>query len=140
MIDAGNTRGEINVQPVLRPTFHAVKDRRDGSPPGTTWTNARGVGRQCGCPLRLSGLADQRLPRPVVWGWHPQRTPLGAAACGHPRASTRGRVAIETERASPSPSWGREERVHPLDARGVLPTMVLGHPTHRSQPCLPGLA
>jgi hypothetical protein len=53
MIDAVNTRGDINFQPVLRPKFHAVQDRRDGLPTGTTWAKAIGVGRQFGFPLRL---------------------------------------------------------------------------------------
>jgi hypothetical protein len=107
MSEAVNTLGDINVQPVRRPTRHAVNDRRDGLPTGTTWAKALGVGRQCGFPRRLSGLADPRLPRPFVVGWNPQRTPLGAAAFGNPRASTRGRVAIETARARKSPALGR---------------------------------
>jgi hypothetical protein len=128
MINAVNTRGDIHVQPVLRPKFEAVKDRRDGLPPGMPWAKAVGVGRQFGCPLRLQGLADQRLPRPFVLGGHPQRTLLGAAPFGNPCASKRGRCAIETELASELPALGREERCHPINARGVCPAMVLGSP------------
>jgi len=53
MLDAAKTLGDINFQPVLRPKFNAVKDRRDGIPTGTTWAKAIGVGRQFGFPLRL---------------------------------------------------------------------------------------
>ena len=68
MIDAVKTLRNIDLPHVLGPKFHAVKDRRDGIPTGTTWAKAVGVGRQFGFPLRLQGLADQRLPRPFVEG------------------------------------------------------------------------
>ena len=98
------------------------------------------MGRQSRFPRRLQGLADQRLPRSFRLGGNPQRTLRSAATCGNPGASPRHRLAIETERASESPSVGRWERCHPIDARGVFPTMVLGHPPHREQPGIPGLA
>jgi hypothetical protein len=140
MLDAVITRGDIHVQPVLRPKFDAVEDRGDGIPTGTPWAKAIGVGRQFGFPLRLQGLAYKRLSRPFMLGWNPQRTLFRAAPFGNPRASKRGRLAIETELASELPSLGRWERFHPIDARRMCPAMVLGHPTHGSQSCIPGLA
>jgi hypothetical protein len=140
MIDAVKTLGDINFQHVLRPKLDAVEDRGDGIPTGTPWAKAIGVGRQFGFPLRLQGLAYERLPRPFVLGGNPQRTPLRAAAFGNPRASQRGCLAIETELASESPSVSRWERSHPIDARCVFPPIILGHPTHRDEPCIPGLA
>ncbi len=140
IIDAVKALGAINFQHVLRQKFDAVEDRGDGILTGTPWAKAVGVGRQFGFPLRLQGLAYQRLPRPFVLGGNPQRTLLRAATSGTPCALKRGRVAIETELASESPSLGRWERFDPFDARGVFPTIILGHSTHRSQPCRPGLA
>jgi hypothetical protein len=131
MINAVNTLGNSNVQHVLWPKFDAVEDRGDGLPTGTPWAKALGVGRQCGFPLRLQGLAYQRLPRPFVLGGNPQWTLFRAAPFGNPRVSQRGRVAIELELASELPSLGRWERFHPIDARGVCPAIVLGPPTHR---------
>jgi hypothetical protein len=139
MINAVETLRDINFQHVWRPKFDALKDRSDGIPTGTPWAKAIGVGRQFGFPLWLQSLAYERLPRPFVLGRNPKRTPLRAAPFGHPGASKRGSFVIETEHASESPSLGRWERFHPSDARGVFPPVVLGHPTHRSQPCIPGL-
>ena len=140
MSDAVNTRRHIDLQQVLRSKFAAVEDRRDGIPAGTPWAEAIGVGRPCGFPLRLQGLAYERLPRPFRLGGHPERTLLRAAPCGNPWASQRGRLAIELERLREPPALRRGERSPPIAARGVLPTVVLGHPTHREQPGRPGRA
>jgi hypothetical protein len=140
MVDAVNTRRPLNLQPVWRPKLDAVEDRGDGLPPGPPGAQAIGVGRQCGFPLRLQGLAYQRLPRPFMGGGNPERTLRRAAPLGKPCASQRGGLAMETELWREPPSLRRWERSHPLDARGVFPTVGLGHPPHRSQPCLPGLA
>jgi hypothetical protein len=107
MIDAVKALGQINVQPVLRPTCDAVEDRGDGLPTGTTWAKAIGVGRPVGFPLRRQGLAYERLPRPFVWGRNPQRALRRAAPCGNPRASPRGRLVIELELAREWPALGR---------------------------------
>jgi hypothetical protein len=87
MIDAVKALGNINFQHVLGPKFDAVEDRGDGIPTGTTWAKAIGEGRQFGFPLRLQGLAYERLPRPFVLGGNPQRALLRAATFGNPRAS-----------------------------------------------------
>jgi hypothetical protein len=107
MVDTVKTLSDINFQHVLRPKFDAVEDRGDGIPTGTPWAKAIGVGRQFGFPLRLQGLAYKRLPRPFVLGGNPKRTLFRAAPFGNPRASKRGRFAIEPELASELPSLGR---------------------------------
>ena len=140
MSDAVNALGQIHCPPGRRPQVDAVADRGNGLPTGTPWANAIGVGRQCGCPRRRQGLAYARLPRPFVWGGHPPRARLRAATCGHPRASPRGRLVIELELAREWPSLGRSQRLHRIDARGMFPARVWGHPTHGSQPCRPGRA
>jgi hypothetical protein len=140
MLAAVKTLRHLDLQYVLRSTFEAVEERRDGLPAGTPWAEALGVGRSLGCPLRRQGLAYERLPRPCMWGGHPERTLLRAAPCGPPWASQRGGFAIATKLWREPPSLRRWERSHPIEARGVLPTVVLGHPTHREQPCRPGLA
>ena len=55
----------------------------------------------------------------------------------HPRASQWRCLAIETEGIGELPSlpWG--EGLHPSNARGVFPTIILGHTPHREQPCIP---
>jgi hypothetical protein len=140
LLKAVNTLGASHFQPVLRPTVAALDDRGAGLPTGTPWAQALGVGRQCGCPRRRQGLADQRRPRPFRVGWPPPWTRFRAAACGPPRAPKRGRVAIEMALARAWPSGGRWSRVYPLAARRMVPTLVLGHPPPGAQSCRPGLA
>jgi hypothetical protein len=140
LIAAVHALGTINLPPGLRPTCEAGEDRGAGLPTGTTWAQARGVGHQFGFPLRRQGLAYERRPRPFVGGGNPQRARLRAATCGHPRAAPRGRCAIALALARAWPALGREQRFHPSAAHGMFPALVLGPPTPRSQPCLPGLA
>jgi hypothetical protein len=105
MIEAVETFRHSKFQPVLWPKFDAMNDRGDGLPTGTTWTKTVGVGSQLGFPLRLQGLAYQRLLCPFMLGWNPERTFLRAAAFGNPRASERGGLAIEAEK------WSRIRRL-----------------------------
>src|SRR5262245_37515274 len=104
MIDAVKTLRNIDLQHVLRSKFDAVEDRRDGIPAGTPWAEAIGVGRQFGFPLRLQGLAYERLPRPFMLGGNPERALLGAAPFGNPCASQQGGFAIETKLLREPPS------------------------------------
>jgi hypothetical protein len=140
MLEAVNTLRHIDLQQVLGPTFDAVNDRRDGIPTRASWAKAIGVGRQFGFPRRFQGLADQRLPRPFLEGWHAQRPLFRAPACGYPGASKRGGCAVETPLVSEPYSLGRCERCHPIEARGVRSPVLLGDTTPRQPPGIPGLA
>jgi hypothetical protein len=138
LIEAVKTRRDINLPHGLGAAFDAVKDRRDGLPTGTSWAKARGVRRQFGFPLGFQGLAYQRLPCPFVVGGNASRTFFRASAFGYPCAPKRGGAAGEAKHSSKPSSLGWGERFHPVDPRRVLPAMVLGHSTHRSQPSIPG--
>jgi hypothetical protein len=72
-------------------------------------------------------------------GGNPERTLLRATPFGNPCASQRGGFAIATKLLREPPSLRRLERSHLIDACGMFPAIVLGHPTHREQPCIPGL-
>jgi hypothetical protein len=82
MIEAVKTRRDINLQHVLGAECDAVKDRRDGLPPGTSWAKSLGVRRPFGFPWGFQGLTSQRLPCPFVLGGHAERTFCRASAFG----------------------------------------------------------
>src|SRR4029453_13097518 len=100
MIDTVKTLRHIDLQHVLGPKFDAVKDRRDGIPTRASWAKTVGMGSQFGFPLRLQGLANQRLPRPFMLGWNAQRALFRAPAFGYPCAPKGGGFAIEPKLAS----------------------------------------
>ena len=137
MIDAVEAFRDVNFQRILRPKPDRVEDGFDGIPTGASWAKALGMRCQLGFPCRFYGLAYQRLPCPFLLGWEAQRAFFRAAAFGDPRASQRRGLAIEPERMSKNQAVGWREGFHPIDTCCVFPTIVLGHPTHREQPCIP---
>jgi hypothetical protein len=119
--------------------LEALADRRAGIPPGPPGAKALGGGRPFGGPCWLQGRADQRLPRPCVWGGQAQRSLVSAAAWRTPWASQRSGATRQPQLACQPPSVSRGERLCSIDACRVSPAVLLGHTTHRSETGLPGL-
>jgi hypothetical protein len=106
--------------------------------------NDLGASQRCGAPVWLPTPAPRPGGRasaaPVRVGWE---APAGVAQGGHvwaPTCGAAGRWAIALALARAWPALGREPRFHPSAGRGMFPALVLGPPTPRSQPCLPGRA
>ncbi len=139
-IAAVKTRRDRTLQPGRGAECAAVQDRRAGLPTGTSWAQSLGVRRPFGVPLGFQGRASQRLPCPCVLGGQAARTFGRASALGDPCAPKRGGAAGEAQPASTPSSLGWGARCHPVAPRRVLPARVVGHPTPREPPRLPGRA
>jgi hypothetical protein len=94
---------------MLGPQFAPVNDRRDGLPTGPSGAKAIAVGRQCGVPLGLHGLTNQRLSRPFLLGRNAQGPLVRAPPFWHPRASQRRSHAGQLQLAGEPPSLGWRE-------------------------------
>lgn len=106
VIHAVETLRHIDLRQLLRPASAAVTDRGDGIPAGPSWAEAICVGRQLRFPLGFQNLSSQRRLCPCVRGWHAERTLFRAPAFRNPRASQRGGLAGEMQRASQPESLG----------------------------------
>jgi hypothetical protein len=117
-----------------------VEDRRDGIPTGPTGTKPLARRCQFRFPLGFQGLAYDGLSRPFLQGGHPER-PLGRrAAFGSPQTSERGGCVIKRALVGSPSSLRWLQRFHPIKARRVSSPIVVGAPTYRSEPSVPGLA
>src|SRR2546430_15349415 len=137
MVNAVKTLRDVNFEHVLGPKGNPVEDGFDGIPTRAPRAKAIGLRRELRFPFGFQGLAYDRLLCPVVLGRNPQWAFFATATLRYPRASQWRCLAIETEGVGELPSlhWG--EGLHPINARCVFPTIILGHAPHREQPCIP---
>src|SRR5919108_4280740 len=81
------TFGDVNFEHVLGPKGHPVEDGFNGIPTRTSGAKAIGMRRELRFPCGFQGLADDRLPCPVVLGWNPQWAFFATATLRYPRTS-----------------------------------------------------
>jgi len=137
MVNAVKTLGDVDFEHVLGPKGNPVEDGFDGIPTRTSGAKAIGMRRELRFPFGFEGLADDRLQCPVGLGWDPSWAFFATATLRYPRASQWRCLTIETEGMGEVPSLHRGEGLHPINARGLFPTIILGHAPHREQPCIP---
>jgi hypothetical protein len=139
MIDAVEAFGDVNFQRILGLKSDLLEDRCDRIPTGASWAKAIGMRGQLGFPGGFQGLAHQRLSRPFTLGWDAEWAFFCTAALRNPRAAERHGLAIETKCCGKRQAFRWGEGFHPIDPRCVFPAIVLGHTSHREQPCIPRL-
>jgi hypothetical protein len=102
-----------------------VEEGFDGLPTRASGAKAIGMRRELRVPCGFQGLADDRLPCPVVWGGNPQWAFLATATLRYPRPSQWCCLAIETQGVGEVPSLHGSEGLHPSNARGLFPTIMV---------------
>ena len=137
MIDAIEAFRDVNFQRILRPKSDRVEESSNGIPTRASRAKAIGMRRQLGLPCGFQCLAHERLPRPFLLGRDSSRAFFRTATFGDPRTSQRRGLAIEPEGVSKGQALWWREGFHPIDTCCVFPTVILGHPTHREQSCIP---
>src|SRR5262245_15781251 len=137
MVNAVKTLGDVDFEHVLGPKGNPVEDGLDGIPTRTSGAKAIGMRRELRLPCGFQGLADDRLPCPVVLGGNAQWAFFITATLRYPRPSQWRCLAIKAEGVGEVPSLHGGEGLHPINARGLFPTIILGHTPHREQPCIP---
>lgn len=139
LVDTLEALRDVGLYAVLGLRVDGANSGSDGLVHRPARAKAVAVGLNLRCPLRFSGVFDQRVVRALIERGNRQRTQFGGPCLGDPHPASRvpagPRVALLDHRLP----WDRREGCETVPACPLLALVVLRDSSPRSILCRPGL-